>query len=82
MSDEGSGWGEPMRYSLSELEAFDAMRVFLEAYWRRGGAASDDIAVLLGNINRDDWADRGPLDPAQWSDWLNAVAIVAEARAK
>ena len=26
---------------LNELEAFDAMRLFLESYWRRGGKADD-----------------------------------------
>ena len=52
--------------------AFEAMRIFLEAYWHRGGRGSDDIANLLGSLNR---AERGqiPLDPAMWSDWLQAV---------
>ncbi len=38
---------------LDELEAFDAMRKFLEAYWERGGRRSNDLAVLLGSVHRD-----------------------------
>jgi hypothetical protein len=70
-----------MRHNLTELESFDAMRAFLEAYWRRGLCASDDLAVLLGSINRTPWpSDKqmphlvgAPLDIAQWDDWLNAI---------
>lgn len=74
-ADEGR-WGQPMQYQLTELEAFDAMIKFLDAYWRRGNGESDDIAVLLGNISRDTWASRRPLDIAQWEDWLDAIAAV------
>ena len=65
-----------MKHDLTELEAFDAMRAFLEAYWKRGGSSSDDLAVLLGDLNRSIWAGGRPGDPAQWSDWLKAVATV------
>ncbi|WP_200945629.1 hypothetical protein [Methylobacterium sp. Leaf456] len=58
-------------------DAFEAMRVFLEAYWNRGDAKSDDIAVLLGSLNRNREAGIGPLDPAQWEDWLDAVSSIA-----
>jgi hypothetical protein len=75
-STKKSRWGDPMRHSLNELEAFDAMRAFLDAYWRRGKCASDDIAVLLGSINRYVWADFGPGDPAQLEDWLDAIAAI------
>ena len=61
--------------TLTELEAYDAMRAFLEAYWERGLKTSDDIAVLLGSVDRG--VDRGaPLDPAQWHDWREAVRQV------
>jgi len=61
---------------LDELNAYDAMCAFLEAYWERGGKASDDIAVLLGSLNRDAWANGMPLDRAQWEDWRKAVEEV------
>ena len=67
MSDR---FGSPPRL-LDERAAFDAMRVFLEAWWERGGRTSDDLAVLLGSLNP--VADGMPLDPAQWSDWREAV---------
>ncbi|WP_342149165.1 hypothetical protein [Methylorubrum sp. SB2] len=60
-------------------DAFEAMRVFLEAYWRRGDACSDDIAVLLGFLNRNREASILPLDPAQYEDWLDAVSVVVNA---
>lgn len=73
---EASWPGEPLQ-SLTELEAFDAMRVFLEAYWERGLKESDDIAVLLGSVDRGH--DCGPpLDAAQWSDWRDAVQRVVK----
>ena len=58
---------------LSPSDAFDALRHFLEAYWERGERSSDDIAVLLGSLNRDVTRDGGPVDAALWEDWLNAV---------
>lgn len=66
--------------SLNALEAFDAMRVFIAAYWERGGRASDDLAVLLSSVERNTtmFADGGPIDPAQWFDWLEAIAAVKE----
>ena len=62
--------GAPPR-TLDERDAFDAMFVFLEAYWERGGRTSDDLAVLLGSLNLA--GDGMPMDPAQWSDWRAAV---------
>jgi hypothetical protein len=57
---------------LDVSTGFDAMLLFLEAYWERGGRASDDLAVLLGGLQRLE-SDGRPLDPAMWSDWLEAV---------
>jgi hypothetical protein len=68
-------WPREQLRTLTELEAYDTMRAFLEAYWERGLKASDDIAVLLGSTNRD---AHGPLDPAQWSDWREAVGKVVK----
>jgi hypothetical protein len=59
--------------SVDERTAFEAMRLFLEAYWERGGRSSDDLAALLGELDTSVWADDAPGDPAQWTDWLEAV---------
>lgn len=67
--------GETPR-TLNELQAFDAMRLFLDAYWERGGKQSDDLAILLGNLDREIWANSMPGDPAQWSDFRKAVSGV------
>ena len=61
---------------LDELQAYDAMVEFLDAYWRRGGMHSDDIAVLLGGLSRSPWTDKFPGDPAMWEDWMRAVSKV------
>ncbi len=58
---------------VSHIDAFDGMRKFLEAYWERGGKTSDDLAILLGSLNRDESTQSLPLDPAMWEDWLSAV---------
>lgn len=64
---------------LSKSEAYEAMRWFLEKYWERGGKSSDDIAVLLGSLNRGG-NDFLPLDRAQWSDWDKACDYILELR--
>ncbi len=75
-----SDWmGAPLR-TVDELTAFDVMRTFLEAYWERGDKQSDDIAVLLGSLNRDSWENGMPLDQALWDDWRAAVDdVIAKA---
>jgi hypothetical protein len=60
------------RSQLDASTGFDAMRLFLEAYWERGGRASDDLAVLLGGLERLQ-SNGMPLDPALWFDWIEAV---------
>lgn len=66
--------GEKQPHSqFDESVAFDAMRLFLEAYWERGDRQSDDLAVLLGSL-QPLGTDGMPLDQALWSDWIYAVA--------
>ncbi|MFD1610712.1 hypothetical protein ACFSCW_02730 [Sphingomonas tabacisoli] len=65
--------------SLPHLDVsigYDAMRIFLEAYWQRGGCTSDDLAALLGALQRIE-NDGMPVDRAMWSDWLEAVNVAA-----
>lgn len=78
MTAKPSRWGEPMRFQLTELEAYDALCVFLGAYWKRGGKSGGDIAILLGDLDRRTWADGIPADPAQWNDWLSAIETVVK----
>jgi hypothetical protein len=80
-STKESRWGQSLRHNLTELEAFDAMRAFLEAFWRRGGCESTDLANLLSWTNRGGFPsgkqlphlEAAPLDIAQWEDWLDAI---------
>ncbi len=88
MSDKKARWGAPMHHSLNELEAFDAMRVFLEAFWRRGGCESEELRNLLSWMDRTPWPSGkqlphlvgAPLDQAQWEDWLDAIDAMKSAR--
>jgi hypothetical protein len=41
---------------------------FLEAFYARAG---DDFATLMTDLQIQE--DGGPLDPAAWSDWIDAV---------
>jgi hypothetical protein len=34
--------------TITVIEGFDAMRVFLKTVWQRQGKAADDIASILG----------------------------------
>ncbi|MCA1654425.1 MAG: hypothetical protein ABR588_02665 [Sphingomicrobium sp.] len=68
---------------LTVRQAFDAVHQFLEAYWERGLRSSDDIRHLLSAMDGSMTEDGAPIDRAQWSDWLEAVAKVeASGRAK
>lgn len=55
---------------MTPTQAFSVLFIFLEEYWKRGGRSSNDIAVLLGSLQR--VGDGLPLDQALWNDWLNA----------
>jgi hypothetical protein len=69
--------------SLTTREAFDAMRYFLEAFWERGSRSSEGVGFLVSAMDGSMTADGGPIDGAQWNDWLEAVRRVeAEAKAK
>ena len=74
-------WTGTALHTLDELQAFDALRGFLEAYWERGGKQSEEIAALLGSLNRDRQGNHAPLDAAQWCDWRRAVEqVLSEVR--
>lgn len=58
-------------YDLSEQEAFQALTIFLSAFYRRAG---DDMATLLADIEVE--SDGDTRDPAAWDDWVDAVRAV------
>jgi hypothetical protein len=56
--------------TITLIEGFDAVRVFLEIVWCRLDNAPEEIAYLMGACR---WADGSPVDPTTWEDWLTAV---------
>lgn len=53
---------------LTEREAFDAMRLFLQEYYERAG---EDLVTLLAGMEIE--SDGGTSDPAAWDDWERCV---------
>jgi hypothetical protein len=62
--------------TITVIEGYDAIRVFLEAVWRRHGKPVEQIAFLLGSLK---WADGTPVDPTSWQDWQAAVQMAVSA---
>jgi hypothetical protein len=62
---------------LTPEQAFDAMFVFLDAYWKRTGGAGE-LGAILGDIQIN-LADGRPMDPAAWNNWTAAVDRVLRA---
>jgi hypothetical protein len=63
--------------TITVVEGYDAMRIFLEAVWRRHGTTGNEIDFILGGLK---WADGTPVDPTMWQDWLAAVETVRSER--
>jgi hypothetical protein len=61
-----------MNKKLTELQAFNAMRKFLEGYYER--THSDDLGSLLGDLQL--FPEGGTFDPAAWHDWIRSVKEV------
>lgn len=55
--------------ALDDEQAYEAMRVFLDAEWQQGGRASTGLAKVLSRLEYDD----SPSDSAAWIDWLHAI---------
>lgn len=62
-------WHRIGHRSISVLDAYEAMRAFLAAYWSRGGAQSRDIGIMLDELKHEEAAPR----VAQWDAWLAAI---------
>jgi hypothetical protein len=56
--------------TITIVEGYDAMRIFLETIWRRHGKTNEEIELLVGALK---WVDGTPVDPTMWEDWLAAV---------
>jgi hypothetical protein len=65
--------------TITLIEGYDAMRIFLETVSRRLGKTDEEIDFIVGGLK---WADGSPVDPAMWQDWLAAVQITCSCRAR
>jgi hypothetical protein len=63
--------------TITVVEGYDAMRIFLETIWRRQGKTAGEIELLIGGLK---WADGAPVDPTMWEDWPAAVQIACSGR--
>jgi hypothetical protein len=57
--------------ALSEQQAFEAMRRFLEEYWQRFNEAT--VSDVLSDTQPAFLADTVTADPAAWQDWIRIV---------
>jgi hypothetical protein len=78
MQKEGASPGD----EITVLDAFKAMRTFLERFWERGHRQDDTLANLLSWTAMDPRTTPtgkvGTADPAQWYDWVEAVTDTLE----
>jgi len=63
---------------LSAMEAYQAMFLFLESYWKLGEKKSDELAGLLGSLAL--LPDGKSADPALMNDWWRCVEEVIKLR--
>ena len=75
--ERGVEW--PRTDRITVLEGFGAMRIFLEAIWRRQGKTSEEIAFVLAGSQ---WVDGSPADPTIWDDWIAAVRVSSSGQAE
>ena len=60
--------------TLTELQACETMKKFLEKYYHR--TASDDVGSLLGDLQM--LQDGITADPAAWNDWIHCIQEVLQ----
>jgi hypothetical protein len=65
---------------ISAIEAYKAMFLFLDSYWKLGNKKSDELAGLLGDLAL--LSDGSSADPAMSEDWQKCVAQVIDYRNK
>ncbi len=65
---------------LTDLQAFYAMRLFLEKYYEQ--TQSDDVGSLLGDLQFFE-KEKETADPAAWKEWMECVnKVLAEKNKK
>jgi hypothetical protein len=64
--------------TITLIEGYDAMRIFLESVSLRFGKTDEEIDFIVAGLK---WADGAPADSAMWQDWLAAVQIARGGRA-
>jgi hypothetical protein len=65
--------------TITLIEGYDAMRIFLETVLLRLGKTDEEIDFIVGGLK---WADGSPVDPTMWQDWLAAVQITCSCRTR
>jgi hypothetical protein len=65
--------------TITLIEGYDAMRIFLETVSLRLGKTDEEIDCIVGGLK---WADGSPVDPTMWQDWLAAVQITCSCRTR
>ncbi|MDB5581430.1 MAG: hypothetical protein JWR80_6606 [Bradyrhizobium sp.] len=63
--------------TVTLIEGYDAMRIFLETLSLRLGKSNEEIDLIVAALK---WADGAPVDPAMWQDWLAAVQLASGGR--
>jgi hypothetical protein len=63
--------------TITVVEGYDAMRIFLETVSRRHGKTDEEIEFIIGGLK---WADGSPVAPTMWRDWLAAVQVICSCR--
>ena len=51
--------------TITLIEGYDAMRIFLESVSLRLGKTDEEIDFIVGGLK---WADGSPVDPTMWQD--------------
>ena len=60
--------------AITPIQAYDAMRMFLETVWRHRGCPQGEVDLLIAGLKM---ADGTPVDSTLWNDWLAALQIIA-----
>jgi hypothetical protein len=63
--------------TITVVEGYEAMRIFLETVRRRHGDPGGQIELIIGGLK---WADGTPVDPTMWEDWLAAGQAACNCR--
>ena len=68
-----------MENKLTDLQAFYAMRLFLEKYYQE--TDSDDVGSLLSELQFFE-KEKETADPAAWGEWIDCINKVLNEKGK